>query len=215
MTRDETKQLLMMVQAAYPNFNPPDKTVSINTWFTMLERYEYGQVEMALRAYISTNSSGFAPSIGQIVAEIHSLNSPPIDNELAAWAIVRKAISNSGYHAKEEFSRLPPVIQRAVGQPSQLYTWALDEEFNEQVVSSNFMRSYRAEVQRESEYRKLPKDVRQYRNAIIEYYEAKAIESIKEQPKQLEKPTKDVTKGISVGVANKVAEMKNRIKRKE
>jgi len=211
MTREETVNLLMIVQAAYPNFKVEDKTVAVNTWYMMLQNYEYVHAETALRAYIATNASGFAPSIGQIIAEIYHINSPPQLNEMQAWALVRKAISNSTYHAKEEFNRLPKAVQRAVGQPSQLYTWALDKDFNEQVVSSNFMRSYRAEVQRESECRKLPKDVRQYRNAIIEHYEAKS----KEQPKQLEKPTKDATKGISVSTANKIAEMKNRIKRKE
>ena len=33
MTRDDVKKILMMMSAAYPNFKPQDKTVTINTWY--------------------------------------------------------------------------------------------------------------------------------------------------------------------------------------
>ena len=68
MTRDETIQILMMVQAAYPNYKPSDKTVAINTWNLLLSEYSYSQVESGLRAYILSDTSGFAPSIGQLIA---------------------------------------------------------------------------------------------------------------------------------------------------
>ena len=32
MTREETIKALMTIQAAYPNYKPPDKTVTVNTW---------------------------------------------------------------------------------------------------------------------------------------------------------------------------------------
>lgn len=34
---------------------------------------------------------------------------------------------NSGYHAEEEFARLPELIQKAVSSPGQLREWALSE----------------------------------------------------------------------------------------
>ena len=65
----------MMVQAAFPNYKPPDKTVAVNTWFLMLSDYPYQQVQMALKAYIATDTSGFAPSIGQIIDKMQMINS--------------------------------------------------------------------------------------------------------------------------------------------
>ena len=67
MTREETVQLLMVIQSAFPNYKVPDKTTAVNTWFTMLHDYEYQLVMLSLHKYIATDTSGFAPSIGAIV----------------------------------------------------------------------------------------------------------------------------------------------------
>lgn len=32
MLREETAKLLMMIQGAYPNYKPDNKTITINTW---------------------------------------------------------------------------------------------------------------------------------------------------------------------------------------
>ena len=53
MTRDETKEILMTIQATYPNFKPEDKTITINTWFTLLKDYDRKQIGVALRDFIT------------------------------------------------------------------------------------------------------------------------------------------------------------------
>ena len=49
MTRDETIEILMVVQAAYPNYKPHDKTVTVNLWYEMLLDYSYQQVGAAVK----------------------------------------------------------------------------------------------------------------------------------------------------------------------
>lgn len=165
MTREETKKILMMVQASYPNFNPPDKTVTINTWFLLLKDNEYLAIEQALRAYITTDTSGFAPSIGQLFDKLHTIQSPQELNEMEAWSLVSKALRNGYYGAVEEFGKLPPLVQKAVGSPDNLRNWSqTDTNSIENVVQSNFMRSYRLVVNRENELKKMPADVQ----ALIE-----------------------------------------------
>lgn len=161
MTRDETIQLLMVIQAAYPNYKPPDKTVAVNTWLMMLEEYDKQSVMMAIKVYIATDTSGFAPSIGQVIDKIKSITTPKSMSEIEAWSLVRKAISDSGYNATARFNELPPECQRAVGSPSQLRMWAQDTEFNENVVSSNFMRCYRTELAKQREIDRMPSEIRQ------------------------------------------------------
>ena len=161
MTRDETIQLLMVIQAAYPNYKPPDKTVAVNTWLMMLEEYDKQSVMMAIKVYIATDTSGFAPSIGQVIDKIKSITTPKSMSEIEAWSLVRKAISDSGYNATARFNELPPECQRAVGTPSQLRMWAQDTEFNENVVSSNFMRCYRTELAKQREIDRMPSEIRQ------------------------------------------------------
>lgn len=165
MTREETKKILMMVQASYPNFNPPDKTVTINTWFLLLKDNEYLAIEQALRTYITTDTSGFAPSIGQLLDKLHTIQSPQELNEMEAWSLVSKALRNGYYGAVEEFDKLPPLVQKAVGSPDNLRNWSqTDVKAIETVIQSNFMRSYAAIMKREYEIKKMPADVQ----ALIE-----------------------------------------------
>ena len=128
MTRDESKKLLMVIQAAYPNFKPENKSVTVDTWWIMLSDYTYGQVESAIKAFIRTDTKGYAPSIGQIIEKLQLLFGDTEINEMAAWGMVLKAIRNSSYHAEEEFAKLPPVIQRTIGDPNQLREWALTND---------------------------------------------------------------------------------------
>lgn len=172
MTREETIKILMLVQAAYPNYKSPDKTITVNLWCRMLQEYTYQQVEAAVDAYIRTDKSGFAPSVGNIIDKIQMIFSVEDDvNEMVAWNMVLKAIRNSGYHAEEEFAKLPKPVQRAAVSPSQLREWALTENMNIEVVSSNFMRAYRIELERQKEIMKLQPEFRKRLESKDKQYE--------------------------------------------
>ena len=163
MTRDETIKILMVIQAAYPNYKPQDKTVAVNVWTEMLSDIPYEKVSTAVKAYIQTDTSGFAPSVGDVREKVRNIFAKKDElNETAAWSLVWKAICNSGYHSEEEFAKLPPIIQRTVHSPSQLREWALLEDIDGNTISvlqSNFQRTFRVEQQRERERNKLSPDV--------------------------------------------------------
>lgn len=146
---------------SYPNYKPVDMAETIDVWQMMLEDFAYQQVAMALKAYIMSDTSGFAPSIGQLVGKMQMISQPNELNEMEAWALVSKAIRNGYYGAETEFAKLPEMVQKAIGQPSQLRQWAhSDMESIETVIQSNFMRSYRMVVKREKEVQRMPSDVR-------------------------------------------------------
>lgn len=160
MTRDEVKEMLMVIQAAYPNYKPQDKTVAVNTWYMMLKDYEKEVVEAALKIYIASDTSGFAPAIGQLIDKINTVTAPPELNSMTAWGLVSKALSNGLNGAEKEFEKLPPTVKKAVGSPENLRHWAMsDVRSVETVIQSNFIRSYEAEVRRKNEAAKTPKDV--------------------------------------------------------
>ncbi len=189
MTREEIQDFLAMIQATYPNFNPPSKTAAVNAWTLALEEYEEKAVHMAFKLYMQTNTRGFAPVPGQIIEKIHTMTQPQELNEMEAWSLVSKAIRSSGYNSTDEFAKLPPLVQKAVGLPSQLRTWALDENYNEEVAMSSFQRAYKAEIKRHEELLKMPKNVRNLiEKANVGSYSAqiaekrqKAIESANER----------------------------------
>ena len=127
MTVIEAKKIIAVMLVSFPNFKPTDVDSMTETWADMLSEYSYSQVSMALKAYIVSDTSGFAPAIGQLVGKIQTISQPQELNEMEAWSLVSRAIRNSTYNSVEEFAKLPPMVQKAVGLPDQLRTWAMDE----------------------------------------------------------------------------------------
>lgn len=161
MTREETVKIIRIICGSYPNFKPSDLSETVDIWNMMLEEYTYNQIAGALKSYILADSTGFAPSIGQLIAKVKTIEEPAQLNESEAWGLVSKAIRNGYYGAVEEFSKLPPLVQKAVGIPDNLRNWSQTNlESVETVIQSNFLRAYRVEAQRAAEISKMPSDVK-------------------------------------------------------
>ena len=147
MTREETKNIIRAIVCAYPNYKPENLSDTVNVWAAMLKDYDYRHISIALKAFILQDTKGFAPTIGQLVeylSDSHGMT------ELDAWAMVSKAVKNGLYGAQEEYEKLPEVVQKAVGSPSQLSNWAMmPPDTLHSVVYSNFCRTFRAVMERE------------------------------------------------------------------
>ena len=164
MDRTETIKILSVLKASYPRFyagmGKQELENIVSLWNEMFEE-PYAVVAAAVKALIASDSKGFPPVIGQVKEKIRFLNQPKEMTEAEAWNIVAKAVRNGFYGSREEFEKMPPVIQRIVGSPSQLKEWAMmDSETLHSVVSSNFQRSYKAITAREREIANLPSDVK-------------------------------------------------------
>lgn len=178
MTRDETKKILMAIQSVFPNFHIENKTFTLDTWNMILHDFRYSDVEMALIAYVRTETSGFAPSPGQLIEKINLITRPKELNEQEAYSIVQQAINRSGLNYMEEFEKLPYLIQKAVGRPSQLRDWALEENPNHEVRASNFMRNYRTEMERQKEIQKLPDGIKELIRQVNKNSESERLEGV-------------------------------------
>lgn len=158
MTAKEFGFLADAIKTYFPRDNVLPTENAMRLWYEELKDIPYQLAHLALQKYVCTNK--FAPTIADIreqVAELNNQNEEEL-NETAAWSIAWKAICNSGYHAEEEFAKLPPVIQRTVHSPAQLREWALLENIDGKtitVLQSDFQRSFRVEQQRERERSKL------------------------------------------------------------
>lgn len=173
MTRDETKQLLMRISSVYPNWKPQaELKYVVETWWEYLSEYAYNEMKTALKAYISTDTSGFAPSIGQLIDKMMAISTPDELSEMEAWYLVSRALRNGYYGAEQEFEKLPTLVQKAVGAPSQLRNWSqTDNESVENVIQSNFMRTYRTVVSREKEMSKMPQEIKKIMQSATERIE--------------------------------------------
>lgn len=173
MTRDETTVIMAAISAAYPRLyasqEDADIDAAISLWTEMFADDAPEVVAAAVKSFIANDEKGFPPVIGQIKAHVVKIIGGTEKSELEAWGEVKKALSNSGYHAAEEFAKLDPVIQRIVGSPSQLREWAMaDIDVVDSVIASNFQRSYRASAKQHREYLALPSQVKDFIKAASE-----------------------------------------------
>lgn len=161
MTREETVKIIRIICDSYPNFKPNNLSETVDVWNMLLSEYEYQYIAQGLKAYIVSDASGFAPSIGQIIEKAQLITEPTEMNGAEAWSLVRKALSNGYYGAQEEFDALPETVRKAVGSPENLRNWSnTDESSVETVIQSQFLRSYRTEVLRKKEVSKMPEQIR-------------------------------------------------------
>lgn len=162
MTRDEVKQILMRIQTTYPNWKPQgDLSLVINVWHEYLEGFSYREILGAVKAYVMSDTSGFAPSVGQLISKLQDMTKTEELGELEAWAMVSKALRNGYYGAETEFEKLPPLVQKAVGSPMNLRNWSQsDLKSIETVVMSQFLAAYKTERKRESEMAMIPANVK-------------------------------------------------------
>lgn len=166
MTGKEVLKILAIIKVAYPNsfknLTKADVQALTTLWERQFKDFSYDEVAMALDSIIASDTSDFMPSIGKIKEMIVKLKEPEMMTELEAWQLVKKALSRSGYYAKEEFDKLPPIIQKVIVTPNTLKQWAMEDTSNvNTVIASNFQRSYRAKAKAEKEMLMIPIEVRE------------------------------------------------------
>ena len=161
--REQFKILVKAMKAVYtkPEFIPDQD--AFNVWYMMLRDLNYEVLTNAVQKHMMT--SPYPPTIADLRAAATQFTPGEAGTqltELEAWELVRRAISNSGYHSPEEFERLPRLVQKAVGNPANLREWAaMDIDTVNSVEQSHFIRSYRTVVSREKDMQKLSPVMRQ------------------------------------------------------
>ena len=173
MTSNETTLVLGVIKAAFPLFYKDmgrrELTGIVNLWHAMFADDEAEVVMAAVKALIATQVEGYPPTIGAVKDQMARLSTPQELTEQEAWALVSKAVKRGYYDFKEEFEKLPEVVQRAIGRAEQLRVWAdMDEQTVESVVASNFMRSFRVKLRQQKELSMIPADVRRMLSSVAD-----------------------------------------------
>lgn len=160
------RMILTLLQTEYPNSfaGMDDRTMvlKVELWEQEFRQDDIRLVYAAVRLYMK-NAERFAPSIGQVRENMRMILKSEA-NELTdqdAWAMVSRACANGIHHSQEEFDRLPPDVQRAVGGPEQLKAWGMmDSETVESVVASNFKRTFRTYQERKKQDALIPAEMK-------------------------------------------------------
>lgn len=165
MKKAEVANCLIYLDAAYPNayrrFDRERMEILIAVWFNTFSEYPAELVMAGIQGYISSDTSGFPPSPGQVMKVIQNITRQQDMTGMEAWSLVKKAVNSARDKYEEVFNNLPPLIQKVIGGHHQLLTWGnvREEEF-ETVIQSNFMRAYEAEKQRQSQIEMIPERIR-------------------------------------------------------
>ncbi len=156
VTREQFAVLTKGMKAVYPQaVFIPDQD-AFNVWYSLLQDLDYEVLSRAIQTHMMTVK--YPPTIAEIRAAATKTEEM---TELEAWSIVRKALGRSGWHAEEEFLKLPEEIKQVVREPHNLQHWSqMGNSEVESVVQSNFMRSYRAVLARNRQANALPDKLR-------------------------------------------------------
>lgn len=223
MNKIETQKIIAVMMASYPNFKLENVNATVEVWKDMLIDFSYEHIDMALKCYIRTDTSGFAPTPGQLIDQVKRLTEPEELNETEAWSLVIKAISNGIYNSAEEFLKLPQEIQRGVGSVEQLRQWAMTENLNYEVAKSQFLKTYKREVDRKKELGKLPNNIKRLIDSVnigserlkFENNNLKAITATLEDKKAENEDCRHLRIKTEMSEKNKIAleELKNSVGR--
>lgn len=165
MTRKETAKILAVLKVAYPSsfVRVDDEKLMLAVWHDSLSDCDYADVDKAVKVYIATNESNFAPSVGKIRKLIVDSKQPETGRMTSqeAASLLSRAVGDSQYHSVEQFEKLPQLIQKVVRDPQMLKEWGqLPVETFQTVILSNFQRSYQIALQQSVEDAKLPDDLK-------------------------------------------------------
>ena len=166
MNKSEVYKLILVTKSVFPKtyerFSENDFDNMALGWLMALEDYSYQEISVALKAYITTNTSGFPPVPAQLIEYTRQKNPVKEMSSAEAWDLVYKAICNSNYNSEEEFNKLPELCQKAIGSPASLRELAsMDANTVKSVEGSHFKRNYENLARRKAEYEKIPASTRE------------------------------------------------------
>ena len=168
MTREEVQKILAVIDVTFPNFKVNNIPATIDAWHMFLEEYSYEDISLALRLFIKTSDSGFAPNPSQLIGVLNKTKALAMETEVDVWREVRPAIRNGIYHFQEEFDKLSPMAKKMVGDAQQLREWAmLPSEDIDTVVQSNFKSRFNTMQKRDKELNAMPMEIRQMIEASV------------------------------------------------
>lgn len=124
MTKEESKQILMILKANYPHsfkgWNEDQATYFTLLWAEAFKNAKLQEVVQAVKNVIYTDTREFPPNIAQIKEEMFKKYESVQADKSQSWETVLRSAKCDYQRARENFDKLPPNIKQAVGSPSFL-----------------------------------------------------------------------------------------------
>lgn len=177
MTKQETIQVITLLAGNYDSISQKSaeqKQLMVNTWYECLNDLDYRVVLQAVKKSII--QSPYIPTIHDIRKNALALIQPNNNNALDDWNECYQMICNGTYMTQEEFDKHSPICKKFLGSLTQLKAYATNEDFNLDVVRSNFLKQYEILDKRKQENELLPPKMQDFVNQISQNVDIKQLE---------------------------------------
>lgn len=177
MNKQETIQVIALLAGNYDNIaqkSSEQKQLMVNTWYECLNDLDYKLVLQAVKKSII--ESPYIPTIHEIRKNAISLVQPNNNNALDDWNECYQMICNGSYMTQEEFDSHSEICKKFLGSINQLRAYATNENFNLDVVRSNFFKQYDVIVKRKQQHELLPTKMQDYIEKLSNKTDIKQLE---------------------------------------
>ena len=172
MTRQETVVIITLLAGNYESFSKRTQTdeqvkIIVDTWYSCLGDLDYKLVAQAVKKTMIERP--YPPTIHDIRKNAIELMTPRNNTTpIEAWNEAYRLITRGTVVTQEEFDEEPEEIRKFFGTIRQLRDYAMSEDFNMDVLRSNFLRQYEILTQRKQEQNLLPQDIQQRLNGFTQ-----------------------------------------------
>lgn len=161
MNKEETIKIITLLAGNYTNIadkTKEQKQLMVNTWYECLNDLDYQLVLASVKKCII--ESPYPPTIHEIRKNAVVINKDTPDvTPIEAWQEAYKMICNGTYMSQEEFEKHSPEVKKFFGSLENLRSYSSNEEFNVDVVRSNFIKQYEIITKRQNELQLLPQSL--------------------------------------------------------
>jgi hypothetical protein len=158
MNKQETIQVIALLAGNYNNIaekTKEQKSVMVNTWYECLNDLDYKLVLSAVKKTII--ESPYPPTIHDIRKNaIEIMNPTKSKNPMEAWQEAYKMICSGTYMTQEQFNQHTEEVRKFFGNVEHLRSYSTNEDFNIDVVRSNFLKQYDRIEKETREWNMLP-----------------------------------------------------------
>lgn len=144
MNKQETTQVITLLAGNYNTISEKSreqKAMMINTWYECLSDLDYNLVLSSVKKCII--ESPYPPTIHDIRANAIKLtNNTQNRTPIEAWQEAYQMICSGTYMTEEQFNKHSDEVKRFFGSVENLRSYSTNEDFNIDVVRSNFLTQY-------------------------------------------------------------------------
>ena len=144
MNKQETAQIIALIAGNYQNIaekTKEQKQTMLHTWYECLNDLDYNAVLSATKKCII--QSPYPPTIYDIRKNTTELMEKSNKRtSIEAWQEAYKMICKGTYMTKEDFEKYNDDVKRFFGSVENLRSYSTNENFNIDVVRSNFINQY-------------------------------------------------------------------------